>query len=163
MRKLFATILALCMAGCNRERSTGEVFELQTFDQKEASAVAALRHIYEHVSRFVRPNITTSDVETLVARLLDQTKAEGFFKGYHNYPNFVCASVNEEVLHALPSTRTLRTGDLLKLEIGVRRLRGAVSRREDSLESHGGVRLHPGGGGVHVSAEGLISTTDGHG
>ena len=115
-----AAILTLFLVGCNREGAPGSTMELQPLNLKDPTAVDVLRHIYGHVSRFVRPGITTGDIETLVTRLLDQTKAEGYFKGYHKYPSYICASVNDQVVHALPSSRVLVAGDLLKLEIGIR-------------------------------------------
>lgn len=100
--------------------SESATFELRPFDSKNANAADVLRHVYTHVSRFIRPGVTTEDVEMLVARLIDQTKAEGYFKGYRGYPAYIGASINNEVLHAVPSNRRLVDGDLLKLEIGVR-------------------------------------------
>ena len=44
---------------------------------------------------------------------------EPAFKGYHGYPATICASVNEEVVHGIPSRRELREGDIVSIDLGV--------------------------------------------
>lgn len=68
----------------------------------------------------VRPGITTLDLEKFVARRLKELGAKPAFKGYRGYPCCLCASVNEEVIHGIPSDRrVLKEGDIVSLDTGV--------------------------------------------
>src|SRR4026207_184778 len=64
--------------------------------------------------------VTTGDVDTLAERLVREAGAEPAFKGYHGYPATVCASVNEQVVHGIPSTRALVTGDIVSIDMGAK-------------------------------------------
>jgi methionyl aminopeptidase len=68
----------------------------------------------------VRPGITTGELDAIAEKLIAKHHAKSAFKGYHGFPAVLCASVNQEVVHGIPSMkRTLREGDLLKLDFGV--------------------------------------------
>ena len=65
--------------------------------------------------------VTTADLDRLAERLVRDGGAEPAFKGYRGYPATLCASINEEVVHGIPSpTRTLRDGDIISLDVGVK-------------------------------------------
>ena len=67
----------------------------------------------------VAPGVTTADLDRLAERLVREGGAEPAFKGYRGYPATLCASVNEEVVHGIPSTtRVLNEGDIISLDIG---------------------------------------------
>ncbi len=69
----------------------------------------------------VAPGVTTADLDRLAERLVREGGAEPAFKGYRGYPATLCASVNEEVVHGIPSAaRVLRTGDIVSLDMGVK-------------------------------------------
>ena len=69
----------------------------------------------------VAPGVTTADLDRLAERLVRDGGAEPAFKGYRGYPATLCASVNEEVVHGIPSAaRALRDGDIVSLDIGVK-------------------------------------------
>jgi methionyl aminopeptidase len=69
----------------------------------------------------VAPGVTTADLDRLAERLVRDAGAEPAFKGYRGYPATLCASVNEEVVHGIPSaSRVLRDGDIVSLDIGVK-------------------------------------------
>ena len=53
----------------------------------------------------VAPGVTTADLDAAAERLVRAAGAEPAFKGYRGYPATLCASVNEEVVHGIPSTR----------------------------------------------------------
>jgi methionyl aminopeptidase len=66
------------------------------------------------------PGVTTAELDQLAEARTRQRGAEPAFLGYHGYPASVCISVNEEVVHGIPSTRrTLAEGDLVGLDFGV--------------------------------------------
>src|SRR6266571_2633700 len=77
------------------------------------------RGILEEMRDRVRPGVTTLDLERHVERQLTQLGARPAFKGYRGYPCCLCASVNEEIIHGIPSARRLKEGDIVGLDLGV--------------------------------------------
>ena len=74
------------------------------------------------LEREIRPGVTTLKLDQLAEQFIRDMGGEPAFKGYRGYPASICASVNEEVVHGIPSTkRVLREGDVISLDIGVRR------------------------------------------
>jgi methionyl aminopeptidase len=71
----------------------------------------------------VAPGVTTSELDELSEELTYRKKARPAFKGYavagRLYPRSLCASVNEEVVHGIPSERVLKDGDIIGLDFGV--------------------------------------------
>src|SRR5690349_24892825 len=68
----------------------------------------------------VAPGVTTRDIDVLAERRVREAGAEPAFKGYHGYPASLCASVNEQVVHGIPSARALVDGDIISLDMGVK-------------------------------------------
>ncbi len=70
----------------------------------------------------VAPGVTTMDLDQLAERLVREGGAEPAFKGYRGYPATLCASINEEVVHGIPSHGRGRCcqGDIISLDMGVR-------------------------------------------
>src|SRR5687767_15753803 len=76
--------------------------------------------ILDALEEKARPGVTTFELDQLAAKLISTHKAKSAFKGYHGFPAVLCASVNQEVVHGIPSKkRVLNEGDLLKLDFGV--------------------------------------------
>ncbi len=76
--------------------------------------------ILDALEEKVKPGITTGELDAIAEKLIAKHHAKSAFKGYHGFPAVLCASVNQEVVHGIPSNkRTLREGDLLKLDFGV--------------------------------------------
>ncbi|MGC8809758.1 MAG: type I methionyl aminopeptidase [bacterium] len=75
--------------------------------------------ILAEIKEAVRPGITTRDLEELAEELLAKKKAKPAFKGYNGFPAALCTSVNEEIVHGIPSERVLKEGDILSLDFGV--------------------------------------------
>jgi len=81
-----------------------------------------LREILRDLAARVEPGITTGELDRLAERWIRAAGAEPAFKGYQGYPATLCCSVNAEVVHGIPSfQRALREGDLLSLDLGLRR------------------------------------------
>jgi methionyl aminopeptidase len=78
-----------------------------------------VRELLEETRARVRPGVTTLELEAFVERRLAQLGARPAFKGYRGYPCCLCASVNDEVIHGIPSGRCLEQGDILSLDLGV--------------------------------------------
>jgi methionyl aminopeptidase len=95
-------------------RSTAEIERMRKANVFVADVLAELEAA-------VAPGVTTEDLDRLAARLIRDGGAESAFKGYRGYPATLCASVNEEVVHGIPSAaRQLRAGDIISLDIGAK-------------------------------------------
>ena len=76
--------------------------------------------ILDELEKAVAPGISTWELDALAEKLIAQKGARPAFKGYHGFPGVLCASVNQEVVHGIPSRkRRLVAGDLMKLDFGV--------------------------------------------
>jgi methionyl aminopeptidase len=67
----------------------------------------------------VRPGIRTRDLDLYAEKRTRELGAVPAFKGYRGYPASVCVSVNEEIIHGIPSGRLLQEGDIVSLDFGV--------------------------------------------
>lgn len=78
-----------------------------------------VREVLEEVRTRVQPGVKTIELEAFVERRLAELGTRPAFKGYRGYPCCLCASVNDEVIHGIPSGRRLEEGDILSLDLGV--------------------------------------------
>jgi len=70
----------------------------------------------------VRPGVSTQELDRVAEEFIRAEGGEPAFKGYRGFPASICASVNEEVVHGIPSAgRVLKEGDVISLDIGVRK------------------------------------------
>ena len=68
----------------------------------------------------VAPGVSTADLDQLAERTIAAAGATAAFKGYHGYPATICASINDEVIHGIPSgRRVLGEGDIISIDVGV--------------------------------------------
>ena len=82
----------------------------------EASRVVA--EVLEIIRKEVRPGVSTDDLDRLAEKEILARGAVPAFKGYRKYPKTLCASVNEQVVHGIPSGRKLKEGDIIGLDLG---------------------------------------------
>jgi methionyl aminopeptidase len=75
--------------------------------------------IHQVLKEHVKPGITTMDLERICEQELIKRKAKPAFKGFRDYPFCLCTSINEEVVHGMPSNRALKEGDILSIDLGV--------------------------------------------
>ncbi len=75
--------------------------------------------ILNELKENVKPGVTTKDLDRIGESLALRKKATPAFKGYKGYPFSLCTSVNEEVVHGIPSDRRLIEGDIISLDFGV--------------------------------------------
>ena len=69
----------------------------------------------------VRPGITTKDIDTQIRRYIEKCGATPSFLGYGGFPGSACISINNEVIHGIPSPkRVLAEGDIVKIDVGAR-------------------------------------------
>jgi methionyl aminopeptidase len=79
-----------------------------------------VRQILDHLKPLVAPGVTTMDLERAAEKKMKELGVKAAFKGYHDYPCVLCTSVNEEIVHGIPSEkRTLKSGDIVSIDCGV--------------------------------------------
>jgi methionyl aminopeptidase len=67
----------------------------------------------------VGPGVTTAELDEIAEKMITDAGAIPAFKGYHGYPATICSSINEEVIHGIPSgQRVLREGDIVSIDVG---------------------------------------------
>jgi len=93
-------------------KSASELVRMRTANALVADVLGALEVM-------VLPGVTTLDLDAVAESLVREGGAEPAFKGYRGFPATVCASVNEEVVHGIPSKRPLKAGDIVSLDVGV--------------------------------------------
>jgi methionyl aminopeptidase len=84
---------------------------------KKAGRIVAIAH--KEVKAMIKPGITTADIDALVEKIVRDHDAIPSFKDYGGFPGSACTSINEEVVHGIPSkSRKLKEGDIVKVDIG---------------------------------------------
>ncbi len=79
-----------------------------------------VRQVLDHVRALVAPGVTTMDLERAAEQKIKDLGAKPAFKGYYDYPCVLCTSVNEEIVHGIPSEkRTVKEGDIVSIDCGV--------------------------------------------
>jgi methionyl aminopeptidase len=109
---------------CHRHRSTHP--ETRGVEIKSAREVKIMRQassivatVLREVMAMVEPGQTTGDLDAFAERRIREMGATPSFKGYHGFPASICASINNEVVHGIPSPkRVIHKGDLLKVDTG---------------------------------------------
>jgi methionyl aminopeptidase len=71
------------------------------------------------VSEAAAPGVETRLLDALAYDLIIEAGATPAFKGYRGFPATICTSINEEIVHGIPSERTIKEGDLLSIDLGV--------------------------------------------
>ena len=124
---LFADLLASTQAAQGQVTATGpRIQKRRGVEIKSAREVKIMRqasHIVATVLRevmgMVEPGQTTGDIDAYAEKRIREMGATPSFKGYHGFPASICASINNEVVHGIPSPkRVIRRGDLLKVDTG---------------------------------------------
>ena len=87
--------------------------------EKIAEGGRILAGIMEELKKKVRPGITTKELERVAETLILKSGGKCSFKGYEGFPACLCTSINEEIVHAIPSDRVLREGDIISLDLGI--------------------------------------------
>lgn len=94
-------------------KSAGEI-------EKMRRSGRIVRQVLDAVGAAVAPGLSTMDLERVAEKKIRELGAKPAFKGYYDYPCVLCASVNQEVVHGIPSDkRKLAEGDIVSLDCGV--------------------------------------------
>jgi methionyl aminopeptidase len=79
-----------------------------------------VREVLEHVRSLVAPGVSTMDLERAAEKKIEEAGAKPAFKGYYDYPCVLCTSINQEIVHGIPSEkRVLKAGDIVSVDCGV--------------------------------------------
>jgi methionyl aminopeptidase len=84
---------------------------------RESGKIAA--QTLQLLERAITPGISTLELDRMAETFILDHGGIPSFKGYHGFPNSVCCSVNEEVVHGIPSSKKLKEGDVITLDVGV--------------------------------------------
>ncbi len=88
--------------------------------EKMRRSGSMVRQVLNHVKTLVAPGATTMDLERAAEKMIADLGAKPAFKGYYDYPCVLCTSINDEIVHGIPSDkRVLKTGDIVSIDCGV--------------------------------------------
>ena len=87
--------------------------------KRMAESCRIVAEVLERIKKMVVPGITTKELDKFAESYIHSKKATPAFKGYRGYPANMCTSVNEQVVHGIPSLTKLKEGDVISIDIGV--------------------------------------------
>jgi len=123
--KLFADLLS--STNSQIPRNNGPIIQQRRgVEIKSSREIAIMRKsskivatVLSEIRDLVQPGMTTLDLDIYAEKRIREHGAEPSFKGYHGFPGSICSSVNNEVVHGIPSkTKIINDGDLLKVDTG---------------------------------------------
>ena len=83
--------------------------------EKEIELLKIAGHVvfetHQYLKSFIKPGVTTKDLDTLAEKFIRSKGCTPSFKGYNGFPCATCISINEEVVHGIPSSKKLRKGE----------------------------------------------------
>ncbi|MFQ6070258.1 MAG: type I methionyl aminopeptidase [Candidatus Aminicenantales bacterium] len=91
--------------------------EEEIMAMKKSNQIVA--RVLKELGEMIKPGITTEELDRYAETRAREMNAVPAFKGYRGYPASLCTSVNEEIIHGIPSSRTLREGDIVSLDFGI--------------------------------------------
>jgi methionyl aminopeptidase len=93
---------------------------LKTPEEVEIMAKASrvVAEVLQILKKEVQPGISTDELDQMAEEAIRSRGAVPAFKGYRSYPKTLCASINDEVVHGIPSERRLKDGDIIGLDLG---------------------------------------------
>lgn len=83
---------------------------------RKAGEIVGLTHHY--LEPYIKPGITTKELDALAEQFIRSQDATPSFKNYDGFPSTLCTSINDEVVHGIPSNRKLKEGDIISIDIG---------------------------------------------
>ena len=84
---------------------------------RHAGHIVALVH--KKMREVIEPGISTKELDSIAMQVIKENKAIPTFLGYHGFPGCICASINEQVVHGIPSENViLKEGDVIAVDVG---------------------------------------------
>lgn len=80
-----------------------------------------VKNVLDSLQGFIKPGITTEDLDNKAEMLIKKEGGQPAFKGYKGFPGNICTSLNSVVVHGIPNSEILRAGDIISVDIGVMR------------------------------------------
>jgi methionyl aminopeptidase len=103
----------------NKQKRRGVEIKSQREIETMRQAARIVATVLKEISEMAAPGMTTGDLDAHAEKRIREMGATPSFKGYYGFPGSICASINHEVVHGIPSKkRGLREGDLLKVDTG---------------------------------------------
>ena len=87
--------------------------------QKIIASSKLLFKVKNKIKEHIKPGITTLDLDEIAHKYMKELKVIPSFLNYHGFPNVICASVNETLIHGIPNNTPLKEGDLLSIDVGI--------------------------------------------
>lgn len=84
---------------------------------REGGKIASI--VLNEVKSTAKPGVSLLDLNELAEKIISENKAKPSFKGYKGYPAATCISINNELVHGIPTKRTLKEGDIVGIDVGV--------------------------------------------
>jgi methionyl aminopeptidase len=98
----------------------GVIYKSATELDKMRKSGRIVRQVLKAVEAAVAPGVSTMDLERIAEKKIHDLGAKPAFKGYYDYPCVLCTSVNEQIVHGIPSEkRMLKDGDIVSIDCGV--------------------------------------------
>lgn len=82
-----------------------------------AGKVAAA--IHQQISQAVKPGVNVLDLEKIAAEMINKANMQPAFKGFKGYPAVTCISINDQIVHGIPTDRIIEDGDVVSVDLGV--------------------------------------------
>jgi methionyl aminopeptidase len=107
------------MAPPRKDRYAGLIKSAEEIERMRRAG-QELAPIRSRMADMVRPGVSTEELDRVAREMVEAVGAKPAFLGYHGFPATICASINEEVVHGIPSPeRRLRVGDMISIDIGL--------------------------------------------
>ena len=95
-------------------------------NKKSRDEIKKMRHaghivalVHQKMKEVIEPGISTKELDSIAMKIIKENRAIPTFLGYHGFPGCICASINEEVVHGIPSdNRILKEGDIISVDVG---------------------------------------------
>jgi len=84
---------------------------------KRSNTIVA--EVFNKLKGMIAPGVTTKELDQVAEEYILSNRGRPAFKGYRGFPATLCISINEEVVHGIPSQRRLKEGDIISLDVGV--------------------------------------------
>ncbi len=115
---IFSNLIAQPAPARPHQRRTVEIKSRREIDiMRQAAKIVAT--VLKEIAALAEPGLTTADLDAHAEKRIREMDATPSFKGYSGFPASICASINHEVVHGIPSAkRVIRNGDVLKVDVG---------------------------------------------
>ncbi|SHF33900.1 methionine aminopeptidase, type I [Thermoanaerobacter uzonensis DSM 18761] len=82
------------------------------------TAGKVIANLFEVLERAIKPGVTTLELDRIAEEFIIKNDCKPAFKGLYGFPASICTSINEEVVHGIPSLRKLKEGDIISIDLG---------------------------------------------